>query len=72
MSSPDGKIFASQPTRIVRVARGSGCFPQEVELLLTQFKTMGGPLKALIGKDGLLKGAPPAPQLWRAARGTEP
>ena len=57
MMSPDAKIFANAPSRVLRIARGSGTSPMEVELLLTQYKTMAGPLKALGGKNGLFKGA---------------
>lgn len=36
----DGKIFVSQPERIIRVARGAGCAAVEVEMVLQQQKMM--------------------------------
>lgn len=38
----DGKILVSQPTRMVRIARGSGTSVREIEELLTQHKVMAG------------------------------
>ncbi|RKF55686.1 Signal recognition particle 54 kDa protein-like protein [Golovinomyces cichoracearum] len=45
----DGKIFIKEPTRITRVARGSGTSVREVEDLLTQHKMMGGMAKQMGG-----------------------
>lgn len=41
----DGKMFVDQPTRITRVARGSGTSVREVEELLSQQKMMAGMAK---------------------------
>jgi len=41
----DGKIFVDQPTRMTRVARGSGTSVREVEELLTQHRAMAGMAK---------------------------
>ncbi|OQO15340.1 Signal recognition particle 54 kDa protein [Cryoendolithus antarcticus] len=41
----DGKIFVEQPTRMTRVARGSGTSVREVEELLTQQRMMSGMAK---------------------------
>lgn len=38
----DGKILLSQPTRITRIACGSGTSVRDVEELLTQHKVMSG------------------------------
>ena len=38
----DGKMFVEQPTRMTRVARGSGTSVREVEELLTQQRMMAG------------------------------
>lgn len=45
----DGKIFVDQPTRMMRVARGSGTSVREVEELLTQHKMMQGMAKRMKG-----------------------
>ena len=36
----DGRVFTEQPTRMVRIARGSGTSVREVEELLSQHKMM--------------------------------
>ena len=41
----DGRIFVEQPTRMTRVARGSGTSVREVEELLTQQRMMAGMAK---------------------------
>jgi signal recognition particle subunit SRP54 len=41
----DGRIFVEQPTRMTRVARGSGTSVREVEELLTQQRMMAGVAK---------------------------
>lgn len=51
----DGQIFTEQPTRILRVARGSGCSAVEVEMVLQQQRmmaTMAGTAKAMGGANG--------------------
>lgn len=45
----DGKIFVDQPSRMTRVARGSGSSVREVEELLTQHRTMAGMAKRVKG-----------------------
>lgn len=45
----DGKVFVEQPTRMVRVARGSGTSVREVEDLLTQQRMMAGMAKKMKG-----------------------
>jgi len=53
----DGQIFVDQPTRMTRVARGSGTSVREVEELLTQQKTMGGMAKKMKGQMGNMQKA---------------
>ncbi|KAI8850630.1 SRP54-type protein [Chytridium lagenaria] len=61
----DGKIFFQQPTRIVRVAKGSGTVVREVEEMLSQCKKFGDVIKTMGGSKGLLnslqKGGKPNP-----------
>ena len=45
----DGKMFVDQPTRVTRVARGSGTSVREVEELLTQQRMMAGMAKKMKG-----------------------
>ncbi|KAI4594802.1 Signal recognition particle [Pestalotiopsis sp. 9143b] len=45
----DGKMFVEHPTRVVRVARGSGASVREVEELLTQQRMMAGMAKKMGG-----------------------
>ncbi|KAI9765316.1 MAG: Signal recognition particle [Geoglossum simile] len=45
----DGKIFVQQPTRMTRVAHGSGTSVREVEDLLTQHRMMAGMAKKMKG-----------------------
>lgn len=45
----DGKMFVEQPTRVVRVARGSGASVREVEELLSQQRMMAGVAKKMGG-----------------------
>jgi signal recognition particle subunit SRP54 len=45
----DGKIFVEQPSRMVRIARGSGTSVREVEDLLTQHKMMEKMAKKMKG-----------------------
>lgn len=60
----DGKMFIDQPTRMTRIARGSGTSVREVEELLTQHKMManmakkmGGNMKNLNKMQGAMGGA---------------
>lgn len=45
----DGKLFIEQPSRMTRVARGSGTSVREVEDLLTQHKVMANMAKKMKG-----------------------
>ncbi|KAJ9639985.1 Signal recognition particle [Coniosporium tulheliwenetii] len=45
----DGRIFVEQPSRMTRVAYGSGTSVREVEELLTQHKMMAGVAKKMKG-----------------------
>lgn len=45
----DGKMFVEQPTRMTRVARGSGTSVREVEELLSQQRVMAGMAKKMGG-----------------------
>lgn len=45
----DGKVFVEQPTRMTRVARGSGTSVREVEELLSQQRVMAGMAKKMGG-----------------------
>jgi signal recognition particle subunit SRP54 len=45
----DGKLFISQPSRMTRIARGSGTSVREVEDLLTQHKVMANMAKKMKG-----------------------
>ncbi|KAG0246252.1 signal recognition particle 54 kDa protein [Mortierella sp. GBAus27b] len=51
----EGKEFADQPKRLVRVARGSGTTVAEVETLLQQYKTFAAMVKKMGGQNGLFK-----------------
>lgn len=50
----DGKIFRDEPSRVLRLARGSGTSIREVEDVLMQQKIMGDMAKKLGGKNGVL------------------
>ncbi|KAJ1557895.1 Signal recognition particle, partial [Cladochytrium tenue] len=52
----DGKIFDKQPTRVVRVAKGSGTTVREVEEMLEQCKRFAEMVKTMGGSKGLLRG----------------
>lgn len=51
----DGKIFEEQPSRMLRVARGSGTSIREVQEVLIQQKMMATMAKKLGGKNGALQ-----------------
>ncbi|KAJ8103905.1 SRP54-type protein [Lipomyces tetrasporus] len=55
----DGKIFVSEPTRLTRVAKGSGTSVREVEDVLSQQRTMARMVKQVGGKK------PPRPKMKR-------
>ena len=47
--------LSKSPTRIARIARGSGTHPQEVDALLKTHKQFEGVVKKM-GKSGMMKG----------------
>jgi len=49
-------IFTKEPSRIARVARGSGTAVQEVKDLLSQYKKFADMVKKMGGMKGLFKG----------------
>ncbi|KTW29755.1 signal recognition particle protein SRP54 [Pneumocystis carinii B80] len=51
----DGKIFITQPSRITRIAMGSGTSVSEVRGLLSQHLIIAGIAKRVGGKNGLAK-----------------
>ncbi|KAJ3105907.1 Signal recognition particle [Phlyctochytrium bullatum] len=51
----DGKIFEKEPTRVIRVAKGSGNPVREVEEMLLQCRKFGDVIKTMGGSKGLLK-----------------
>lgn len=53
----DGKMFIDQPTRMTRIAHGSGTSVREVEDLLTQHKMMAGMAKKMKGNMANMKRA---------------
>ena len=60
----DGKCFVSEPTRLTRVARGSGTSVRELEELLSQHRTFAQMAKKMGGKGGMMQkiakgGGPP-------------
>ncbi|KAK9331374.1 SRP54-type protein [Lipomyces starkeyi] len=55
----DGKVFVSEPTRLTRVAKGSGTTVREVEEVLSQQRTMARMVKQVGGKK------PPRPKMKR-------
>ncbi|GAU98349.1 hypothetical protein RvY_09507 [Ramazzottius varieornatus] len=55
-SREGAKLFTRQPTRIARVARGSGVSKQEVSDLLTQYTKFSAVVKKMGGMKGLFKG----------------
>lgn len=44
----DGRMFIKEPSRIVRIARGSGCSVVEVEMILQQHRMMSSMAKSAI------------------------
>ena len=53
----DGKCFIEQPTRMTRIAHGSGTSVREIEDLLTQHKMMAGMAKKMKGNMANMKKA---------------
>ncbi|RLV91660.1 Signal recognition particle 54 kDa protein [Spathaspora sp. JA1] len=62
----DGRIFIKEPSRIIRLAKGSGCSAVEVEMILQQHRMMSTMAKSAMG-PGAAGGAPGAvnPQMAR-------
>lgn len=57
----DGRIFIKEPSRIVRVARGSGCAVVEVEMILQQHRMMSTMAKSAMAAQGGQPGQPGNP-----------
>ncbi|TPX54923.1 hypothetical protein PhCBS80983_g05696 [Powellomyces hirtus] len=51
----DAKMFKTHPTRVIRVAKGSGTTVREVEEMLMQFGKFSEMVKSMGGNKGLLK-----------------
>merc|ERR1719431_1841573 len=57
LDNPNGaKLFTKQPSRLTRVARGSGVSTREVQELLTQYQKFAQMVKKMGGIKGLFKG----------------
>ena len=57
LDNPNGaKLFTKQPSRLNRVARGSGVSTREVQELLTQYQKFAQMVKKMGGIKGLFKG----------------
>ncbi|KAF7267208.1 signal recognition particle 54k [Rhynchophorus ferrugineus] len=57
LDSRDGaKLFSKQPTRVIRVAQGSGVTEKEVKELITQYTKFAAVVKKMGGIKGLFKG----------------
>lgn len=54
-SKEGSKLFSKQPTRVVRVAQGSGVRVREVQELLVQYNKFAGVVKKMGGVKGLFK-----------------
>ena len=52
----DGRIFIKEPSRIVRVAKGSGCSAVEVEMILQQHRMMSTMAKSAMAAQGMQGG----------------
>lgn len=50
------KLFTKQPTRVTRIARGSGVTEREVKELVTQYTKFAAVVKKMGGIKGLFKG----------------
>lgn len=57
----DGRIFIKEPSRIVRIARGSGCAVVEVEMILQQHRMMSTMAKSAMAAQGGQPGQPGNP-----------
>ncbi|KAG7662223.1 SRP54 [[Candida] subhashii] len=56
----DGRIFVKEPSRIIRIARGSGCSAVEVEMILQQHRMMSTMAKSALASQAA-GGAPGQP-----------
>ncbi len=57
LDNQDGaKLFSKQPTRMARVARGSGVTEREVKELISQYTKFAAVVKKMGGIKGLFKG----------------
>ena len=60
----DGKVdIEHTPSRVARIARGSGTSPEQVLMLLAAYKQFEGVVKKM-GKSGLMKGEAPSIVLY--------
>ncbi|KAI9172953.1 Signal recognition particle [Blastocladiella emersonii ATCC 22665] len=48
----DGALFTAQPSRVKRIARGSGSKPEEIDAILKMHGAFAGMVKQMGGKDG--------------------
>ena len=57
LDSPDGKLLLgnspTRPRRILRICKGSGVFPVQVEELLVNYSKFSQMVKTMGGKNGL-------------------
>lgn len=67
----DGKLFNHQPSRVIRVARGSGSSLADVEMLLLQHKKFAQMIKKMGGNSGLFKALGAAATGGSSARGQQ-
>lgn len=67
----DGKLFNHQPSRVIRVARGSGSSLADVEMLLLQHKKFAQMIKKMGGNSGLFKALGAAAAGGSSARGQQ-
>lgn len=57
LDNRDGaKLFSKQPTRMIRVAHGSGVMEREVKELISQYTKFAAVVKKMGGIKGLFKG----------------
>ena len=68
----DGKCFVNEPSRLTRVARGSGTSVRELEELLSQHRVFSQMAKRMGGKGGMMQqiakaGGPPKTHAQAAA-----
>lgn len=67
----DGRLFNHQPSRVIRVAKGSGSGLPDVEMLLLQHKKFAQMIKKMGGNNGLFKALGAAAASGSSARGQQ-